>query len=325
MDKKRLLGKRILKKIIEKDGSIALLLEDSLSEKLIEESPGNELYALQIAMFLKATKFGEVLQDRKSYEMLGAAGYQAILVRAMKETGFSYETVKSLGEDLVSALGYEKGKWSFPELADSEKLPFVKEENDVLRPDQGSVRGKEAYNCAVKWLQTDDKLRITNMNVALAPTMSNAAVWARRYLERAAGDGCLEACRLLGLCCYYGVGKAKNDQEAFSYLIQADGYTRGNYLVETRKVLLELLERQKKEKRDRLGVIFLMAGVALAVFLCGIIFEAVHLEVFLAAAVINLAAGLYGLIVRKSNEKKRNIFACTSLAIWCLLLLQICW
>ena len=109
MDKKRLLGKRILKKIIEKDGSIALLLEDSLSEKLIEESPGNELYALQIAMFLKATKFGEVLQDRKSYEMLGAAGYQAILVRAMKETGFSYETVKSLGEDLVSALGYEKG------------------------------------------------------------------------------------------------------------------------------------------------------------------------------------------------------------------------
>ena len=257
--------------------------------------------------------------------MLGTAGYETVLMRGMKETGFSYETVKGLGEDLVSALGYEKDQWSFPELPDGEKLPFVKEENGVLRPDQGSVRGKEAYNCAVKWLQTDNKLRITSMNVTLAPTMSNAAVWARRYLERAVGDGDREACRLLGLCCYYGVGNKKNDEEAFSYLTQADGYSRGKYIAEAKKVLIELLEQQKKEKKERLGVIFLMAGVVLAVLLWGMMFQTAHLAVFLTAAVVNLAAGLYCLMVQKSNEQKRYIFACTSLGVWCLLLLQICW
>ena len=65
MDKKRLLGKRALKKIIAEDGKIVVLMEDSLSERLVEESPENEIYAMQIAMFLKATKLGVVLQDKK--------------------------------------------------------------------------------------------------------------------------------------------------------------------------------------------------------------------------------------------------------------------
>lgn len=325
MDKKRWLGKKLLKKVIEKHGSAILETPEKLSAEITAEDPEIELYGMQIAMFLKATHIAGILTDRERFEALGRAGYENLLVRAMKETGFSYEIIKGLGDDLTAALGYQKNRWKYPEIVDSLKLPMFKDENGVLNSNFGTARGQDAYACAVKWLQSDEKLQVNNMNVSLVPTMSYAATMARKYLERAVKDGCIEAYRLLGLCCYYGVGKEKNEAEALSDLMKADGYTRGSYSDEAKKALMELMDHERKEKRKRMEVTGYTVLTMFLINLSGMLFRPMNLPIFIAAVVINLAAEVYFLFIQKSSEKKRNIFACTSLTVWCLMVLQICW
>lgn len=325
VDKRRYLGKRTLKKLLEEQGSAILMKPEELSSRMAAEDPENRIYGMQLAMFLNATRLSGILQSRERFDALGRAGYEDILVRGMRETGLTYETVEALGEDLISALGYDENRWKLPEIPDAEILPFLKEEDGILKQAEGSARGREAYECAVKWLQSDSSLKVTYTNVTLVPTQNEAAVLARRYLKRAAKDGCRDACRLLGLCCYYGVGGEKDDEEALSWLLQTDGYAKGNYSFEAKKAIIELLILQKKEKRKRMETAGFLAAVLVLIILAGVLLRPTLLPLFVIAGIACAASGAYFLFVQKSSEKKRNILAYTALAVWCLFVLRICW
>lgn len=304
MDKRRYLGKRTLKKLLEEQGSAILMKPEELVSRMAAEDPENRIYGMQLAMFLNATRLSGILQSRERFDALGRAGYEDVLVRGMRETGLTYKTVEALGEDLVSVLGYDENRWKLPEIPDAEILPLLKEEDGILKQADGSARGTDAYECAVKWLQSDDKLKVTYTDVTLVPTQSEAAVLARRYLKRAAKDGCKDACRLLGLCCYYGVGGEKNNEEAFSWLLRTDGYGRGNYSSEAKKAIIELLSQQRKEKKRRLEAVSFLVAVLFLIVIAGIMLQPARLPLFVIAGIACVAAGIWFLFVQKSSEKK---------------------
>lgn len=325
MEQRKRSGRKSLKRVLDSHGIELLKNPEKLYKKMIEENPKDLIYADKIALFLRASKLEETLQSREKFESLGEAGYEGVLVRTMHETGFTYEEVRRLGEDLIFALGYHRNHWMIPELPATVRLPFIKEENGELRPENGSARGRAAYECGMKWLKSDTKLRITDKNISLTPTVSVEAVWGRKYMERASLDGYREADRILGLCCYYGVGREKNDEDALRYLLRADGYMTGSYFLEARRVLVEMMEKREKEKKKRIGTI----GFAITVFgLCILsvfLFRLSFPVIIPMVSVCNIAVGIYMLFVRQSSEKKRMISGCFSFAVWCLMVLQICW
>lgn len=325
LKKKKISETLLLKKVFSKHGTEILKNPETFRKLMISEEPESQIFAAQTAMFLEATHCSGILLSKERFEVLGQAGYESILIRGMKDTGLTYKSIKNLWQHLVTALGYEMEQWKLPELPEGVKLPLIKEENGVIRPEEGEARGQKAYECAVMWLKSDSRQNVRAYSISLTPSMSQEAVWARKYLERAVNDGCHEAYRLLGLCCYYGVGKEKNDEEAFTCLVRSDGYTAGKYLTEAKKVLMELLEQKKQEKKKRVETQLFSAMVILCMAVVGVFLHPEHLAFFLLAGLLQFGASGYCLFVRESSQKKRNISACTSLILWCFLVLRICW
>ncbi len=323
MEEKKLLGKNALKYILEEQGNAILENPEKLEAEIAAQDPENQIYGMRMALFLQATQLSKILQDEAQFYRLGSAGYEDILVRGMRESGFTYETIKNLGDDLIAALGYKKDQWKLPNILF--KLPNLQMKSGILQEDSESARGREAYECAITWLKSDESLHVTDTSITLKPTMSTEAVWARTYLERAYEDGCREAGRLLGLCYYYGVGREKDNEKAFYYLTHSDGHNKGAYSNKARTVLKELVDQQRQEKRKRLETMALSIFVVVIVIIAKSLYHFRYFPLLITAAVCNTLVSFWTLIIKEGNENKRIIISCASLAVWSLTVLQSCW
>ena len=318
--------RNILKKVVSEKGKDILMKPAELRSALIKEDGEAVYYAIQVELFLNASRMGGILQEQTKLAALGHAGFAAALQRITNNTGLIYDTVKEIGNDLLYACEYDQKIWAQVELPDVKKLPLVEKKAKGVQAVEGEARGVNAYQNALVWLREDKNVDIQVTPAKLMPTRSKEAKQARLYLERAAEDGYVKAYRLLGLLYYYGVGGDQDDKKAYDCIMKSGSLASEAYSQEAKKVVLEILDKRENEKKKNKNVMLFSVLVFVSIvalkILAGPISGAV---LFGILAFVNAAGDIYFLYIQSGSEKKRRNLCNVSLVLWCLFLLVMCW
>lgn len=313
----------VLKKVVEDNGIQILREAKQVRDAVIQEDAQLELYASKLELFLRSTNLGIRLQDRERALSMGKAGYETVVARAADLAGFTIDTAESLGEDLLYATGYEKKDLFYIKIPDAYNLPLISKGQAA----GGNARGKDAYDCARIWMREEPATQIKNGRIHPYHTGSDAAVWAFQYLKRAADDGYEEANGLLGIfyCC--GVGTLPNEEEALKYFLRNGGITKGDLLVDKKEYLKKLLGNREAARKQKICV----CGFSVLVFFCllfaGFLPGDIKVSaVWLLLSALNIGVSFFLLFVKRNpGSMYKKAAAGSSLAIWLVFVMQICW
>lgn len=313
----------ILGEIIKERGIQILNTPSKVRETIARRNAELEVFGIQLEMFLKATNMGKLLQTEESLMKIGRAGYESMILRAAKETGFTVESVERIGETLLRAAGYTKMNIYHYRLPENLKLPII---NQAKGDIGGTARGEEAYKCAKIWIFGKVIVLSADKKSVWRSSSSKEAVLGFQYAKRAADDGFLEANGLVGLCYYYGIGVEADEETALKYLLKNGVFRNRDFLPEIKEVLNHLLYQKEERKKRKVYTTGLSAFVFLCLLLAGILVKDVGVPVlWILLAAANTGAAVFFLLIQNGTERMRNIFAGSSAVIWIGFLLQICW
>jgi hypothetical protein len=296
--------------IVRSEGIEILKDPDQACQQLQSRMDPDSSYPYQIKLLLETTEIGKAVQNADNFHELGSAAYQAFLMRAVKQTGFTVDVVRSLVNDILDAAGIRIDAIYLTQLQESERI------REILDEDGISIRGEDAYRRAVLLLTGNhggNEIKKTDADDAKQKT-------ALKLLERAALDGCHKAYGLLAICYYYGIGTIIDYQEAWRCIRMPEAL-ENNYEKQLMAIYESLYEMQADIRKKRWMTILLAASVVVFTLLINISVGA-HLAgiaLFLLAGV-HLAACIYELLVRHGNLKFAQYSVMTSLVLWFLMI-----
>lgn len=290
-----------------------------LLKSLVEpDSP----YPYQMELLLQVTQIGELVQNPEQVKYRGRAAYDAMVMRAVRKTGFKVELAQALMQNVMEAAGIKMEDVYRTNLQDSQKLPLL----DLKTGEETAqtARGFSAYQCAKLLILGDknassDQVKFENKN-----TENEKKGIA--YLKVAAKDGYNPAYGMLALCYYKGIGVEQDLEEAYRCIMMPEALLQ-DFVGQKQDMVNKLLQMRQDNRKRKLFAVLLAAAVTVFLLAARKILGMTGIVgvILTLASLANLGyMGIYQLMIRKRNLIYAGYSTAASLIIWSCMMLYCC-
>lgn len=300
--------KNYLKTIVNEKGLSILTDPLSVCSLLKDKVEQDSSYPFQMELLLKTVNIGEMVQEPDKLKQSGRAAYNAMIMRAVKKTGFTVELTKELMNHVVASAGI------CMEDIYQINIQNLKKEALLSEDFQGEVRGREAYESAKLLLQGDQGKSYISRDTVNAAAQKQAVT----MLKIAAADGCNVAYGLLAICYFNGIGVKKDYEEAYRCILMPEALT-GDFLDQKRDIVGKLYAMSHDiKKKKAFTLIFEIVTLVMTVMVI-IAADAPFFGFLLfAASAVNLLVSIYQLITKKCTLLCIEKYSAISAVLWCL-------
>lgn len=300
--------KNYLKIVVDEKGLSVLTDPSSVAGLLKDKVEPDSSYPLQMELLLKTVNLGNLVQEPDKLKQLGRAAYSAMIMRAVKKTGFTIDLTKELMNHVVASAGIRMEDIYQTSVQDLKKVAVLSEDS------QGKVRGREAYDNAKMLLLGDLKKDYVTPDAANDSVQKQAV----KMLRIAAADGCNAAYGLLAICCFNGIGVKRDYEEAYRCIMMPEALSE-DFLDQKRNMVGKLYVMRQDIKKKKSFALILAAVTMVMIAMMSVAANAgIFGYLLLAASAVNLAVGIYQLILKKGNLSFVEKHSAISAALWCL-------
>lgn len=300
--------KNYLKIVVDEKGSSVLTDPSAVAKQLKAKVDPDSSYPLQMELLLKVVNIGQLVQEPEKLKEQGRAAYNAMIVRAMKKTGFTIDLTKELMNHVVAAAGIRMEDIYHTNIQDLKKLSILSEDS------KGEVRGREAYDHAKMLLSGDLKKDYVTADSANAAAQKQAV----KFLRVAAADGCNVAYGLLAICYFNGIGVKRDYEEAYRCIMMPEALSE-DFQNQKRSMIGKLyVMRQDIKKKKTFSLVLSAVTVVMMILMNVVVGCKIWSMLLLFAAGANLGVGFYEIIFQKGNLSFVEKHSAISAALWCL-------